>query len=168
MNNNKLEIPKVVMGLWQIADMERDGVKVDKEQAAKAMMNYYEKGFTTFDMADHYGSAEEISGYFKKKYAPENLKLFTKWVPQPGAIDSNKIEEAVRLAQKKLNTDCIQLLQFHAWNYADPHWLDCLFGLDQLRKKGLIEKILCNIAFMKQLDPKFFNPYLNAYSFLGL
>jgi aryl-alcohol dehydrogenase-like predicted oxidoreductase/enamine deaminase RidA (YjgF/YER057c/UK114 family) len=141
MNNNKLEVPKVVMGLWQIADMERDGVKVDKEEAAKAMMNYYENGFNTFDMADHYGSAEEISGYFKKKYAPENLKLFTKWVPQPGAIDSKKIEEAVRTAQQKLNTDCIQLLQFHAWNYSDPHWLDCLFGLDQLRQKGMIEKI---------------------------
>ena len=141
MNNNKLEVPKVVMGLWQIADMERDGVKVDKEEAAKAMMNYYENGFNTFDMADHYGSAEEISGYFKKKYAPENLKLFTKWVPQPGAIDSKKIEEAVRTAQQKLNTDCIQLLQFHAWNYLDPHWLDCLFGLDQLRQKGMIEKI---------------------------
>ena len=136
-----LDVSKVVMGLWQIADMERDGVKVDKEEAAKAMLNYYENGFTTFDMADHYGSAEEISGYFKKKYAPENLKLFTKWVPKPGAVDSNKIEAAVRAAQQKLNTDCIQLLQFHAWNYADPHWLDCLFGLDQLRQKGMIEKI---------------------------
>jgi len=141
MNNNKLEIPKVVMGLWQIADMERDGIKVDKEEASKAMMNYYENGFTSFDMADHYGSAEEISGYFKKKYSPKNLQLFTKWVPQPGAIDSNKIEAAVLTAQQKLNTDCIQLLQFHAWNYADPHWLDCLVGLDRLRKKGMIESI---------------------------
>jgi len=136
-----LDVSKVVMGLWQIADMERDGIKVDKEEAAKAMLNYYENGFTTFDMADHYGSAEEISGYFKNKYAPEDLKLFTKWVPKPGAVDSNKIEAAVRTAQQKLNTDCIQLLQFHAWNYADPHWLDCLFGLDQLRQKGMIEKI---------------------------
>jgi aryl-alcohol dehydrogenase-like predicted oxidoreductase/enamine deaminase RidA (YjgF/YER057c/UK114 family) len=129
------------MGLWQIADMERDGIKIDKGEASKAMLNYYENGFTTFDMADHYGSAEEISGYFKKKYAPENLKLFTKWVPKPGAVDPNKIEAAVRAAQQKLNTDCIQLLQFHAWNYADPHWLDCLFGLDQLSQKGMIEKI---------------------------
>ena len=136
-----LEVSKVVMGLWQIADMERDGVKVDKEEAAKAMLSYYENGFTTFDMADHYGSAEEISGYFKKKYSPENLKLFTKWVPKPGAVDSNMIEAAVRAAQQKLNTDCIQLLQFHAWNYADPYWLDCLYGLDQLRQKGMIEKI---------------------------
>ena len=116
MNNNKLETPKVIMGMWQIADMERNGVKVDKEEAAKAMMNYYENGFTTFDMADHYGSSEEISGYFKKKYGPENLQLFTKWVPQPGAIDPRKIEAAVIEAQQKLNTDCIQLLQFHAWN----------------------------------------------------
>ena len=84
---------------------------------------------------------KKFQDFSKKKYAPANLKLFTKWVPQPGAVDSNKIEAAVRTAQEKLNTDCIQLLQFHAWNYADPHWLDCLFGLDQLRQKGMIEKI---------------------------
>lgn len=141
MTNTKLNTPKVIMGLWQIADMERSGIKVDKEEAAKAMLAYYENGFTTFDMADHYGSAEEISGYFKKKYAPENLQLYTKWVPKPGAIDPTDIETAVLTAQRKLNTDCIQLLQFHAWNYADPHWLDCLAGLDRLREKGMIEKI---------------------------
>ena len=139
--NNKLDASKVVIGLWQIADMERDGVLVDKEVAAKAMLEYYENGFTTFDMADHYGSAEEISGFFKKKYAPENLQLFTKWVPKPGAIDPDKIEAAVLTAKRKLNTDSIQLLQFHAWNYADPHWLDCLVGLDRLREKGMIERI---------------------------
>jgi diketogulonate reductase-like aldo/keto reductase/enamine deaminase RidA (YjgF/YER057c/UK114 family) len=29
-------------------------------------------------------------------------------------------------------------MQFHAWNYADPAWLDALFWLDELRQEGLI------------------------------
>jgi diketogulonate reductase-like aldo/keto reductase/enamine deaminase RidA (YjgF/YER057c/UK114 family) len=32
----------------------------------------------------------------------------------------------------------IDLLQFHAWRYADPAWLDALFELDALRREGLI------------------------------
>ena len=57
-------ISRVLTGLWQIADMEREGRKVDPNQAASAMVSYVDAGFTTFDMADHYGSAEEIAGRF--------------------------------------------------------------------------------------------------------
>ena len=39
---------------------------------------------------------------------------------------------------KRLQTDKIDLLQFHAWNYADPNWLDCLFWLQELKEEGLI------------------------------
>ena len=57
-----LEISRVVTGLWQIADMERDGRTIDLDAAARAMAPYIEAGFTSFDMADHYGSAEIIAG----------------------------------------------------------------------------------------------------------
>jgi len=63
---NGLTICRALTGLWQITDLERDGNMVDAGQAALAMNAYAEAGFTTFDMADHYGSAEEISGVFKK------------------------------------------------------------------------------------------------------
>jgi len=53
-----LKISRILMGLWQIADMEKGGTKLDPEETAKAMSPYVDTGFTTFDMADHYGSAE--------------------------------------------------------------------------------------------------------------
>ena len=83
---NQFTIPKAIIGLWQIADMERSGNKVDPAIAAKSMMQYYENGFTCFDMADHYGSSEEIAGYCKKHFAPSDIQFFTKWVPSPGVI----------------------------------------------------------------------------------
>src|SRR4249919_3566766 len=59
-----LEISRVVTGLWQVADMERDGRSLDPERAADAMADYAADGFDSFDMADHYGSAEFIAGRF--------------------------------------------------------------------------------------------------------
>jgi aryl-alcohol dehydrogenase-like predicted oxidoreductase len=53
-----LTVSRVITGLWQVADMERDGRTLDAGEAAAAMSPYVEAGITTFDMADHYGSAE--------------------------------------------------------------------------------------------------------------
>src|SRR6185295_13817041 len=51
-------------GLWQVADMERDGPPLDLDATAGAMLGYRDAGFDSFDMADHYGSAEDIAGRF--------------------------------------------------------------------------------------------------------
>src|ERR671910_2043933 len=59
-----LEISRVVTGLWQVADMERDSHLLDRDAAAAAMAAYAREGFDSFDMADHYGSAELITGRF--------------------------------------------------------------------------------------------------------
>ena len=139
--NNQFTIPKAIIGLWQIADMERSGNKVDPAIAAKSMMQYYENGFTCFDMADHYGSSEEIAGYCKKHFAPAGIQFFTKWVPSPGVITEKTALAAVEKALQRLSSPQIDLLQFHAWNYADPNWLNALYALNTLREKGLIANI---------------------------
>ena len=46
-----------------------------------AMIPYIKAGFTTFDMADHYGSSEIIAGICKNNSDEnERVKLLTKWV----------------------------------------------------------------------------------------
>ena len=42
--------------------MERDGGPLDPDRAADALAEYVAAGFDSFDMADHYGSAEDIVG----------------------------------------------------------------------------------------------------------
>jgi aryl-alcohol dehydrogenase-like predicted oxidoreductase/enamine deaminase RidA (YjgF/YER057c/UK114 family) len=139
--SSDLKISRVLTGLWQIADMERDGNKIDLPSTAQSMRTYVEAGFTTFDMADHYGSAEEIAGLFKKSYKKESLQLLTKWVPKPGHSSKNDVRAAVERSLKRLQAEKIDLLQFHAWNYADPNWLDCLFWLQELKEEGLIRHL---------------------------
>ena len=133
-----LSISRVLTGLWQIADMERDGRKLDLAATAKAMEPYVEAGFTTFDMADHYGSAEEIAGIFADEHGRESVQLFTKWVPTPGPTSRDDVRAAVKKALDRLRSDSLDLLQFHTWNYADPNYLDTLGYLQELKDEGLI------------------------------
>ena len=134
-----LEISRVLTGLWQIADMERGGGPVDAAAAGRAMGAYVYAGLTTFDMADHYGSAEEIAGRFRAGLPDSTrVQLLTKWVPKPGPVSREDVRIAVQRALSRLQAERIDLLQFHAWRYADPSWLDGLFYLDELRQEGLI------------------------------
>ena len=103
------------------------------------MAAYADAGLTTFDMADHYGSAEVIAGTLAGRR--DDLQLLTKWVPEPGPASEDAVAAAVARALGRLGTDCIDLLQFHAWSYADPSWLDCLFMLAEHRAAGRIRHL---------------------------
>ena len=134
-----LEISRLLTGLWQIADMERDGRQLDLAATAAAMHPYVEAGFTTFDMADHYGSAEEVAGLYAGGAAVS--QLCTKWVPRPGKVAREEVRAAVQRALRRLRRERIDLLQFHAWRFSDPQWLDCLFWLQELKREGLIGQL---------------------------
>jgi aryl-alcohol dehydrogenase-like predicted oxidoreductase len=63
------EIPRIVTGLWQVADMERDGQSLNIDAAAAALAEYADAGFDAFDVADHDGSAELIAGRFLQNFS---------------------------------------------------------------------------------------------------
>jgi aryl-alcohol dehydrogenase-like predicted oxidoreductase/enamine deaminase RidA (YjgF/YER057c/UK114 family) len=136
-----LSISRVLTGLWQIADMEREGRELDPAATARAMAPYVRAGFTTFDMADHYGSAEVIAGLFAQEHGHDCAQLFTKWVPKSGPASRDDVRTAVQTALKRLRSDRLDLLQFHAWNYADPSYLDTLTYLQELKAEGLIRQL---------------------------
>ena len=137
-----LEISRAITGLWQIADMEKGGVTLDPQETASYMAGYAHAGLTTFDMADHYGSAEIIAGTFKKNF-PDGSKatLLTKWVPKPGPVTKEMVRAAVAERLQRLQVEQVSLLQFHAWNFSHPAWLDALFFLQELKEEGLIHSL---------------------------
>ena len=135
-------ISRILTGLWQVADMEKNGDTLDPDIAASAMAPYVQAGLTTFDMADHYGSAEIIAGRFKNHHPlGAEARLLTKWVPKPGKGTKAEVRAAVELALGRLQVDCLDLLQFHAWYYPDATWLDQLFWLSELKEEGLIRHL---------------------------
>lgn len=133
-----LSISRVLTGLWQLADMERGGRTLDVDRAAAAMRPYVEAGLTAFDMADHYGSAEVVAGLFRSRAPEHHVQLLTKWVPKPGRVAKAEVRAAVERALDRLGVETIDLLQYHAWNYADASWLETLFDLQDLKAEGLI------------------------------
>jgi aryl-alcohol dehydrogenase-like predicted oxidoreductase/enamine deaminase RidA (YjgF/YER057c/UK114 family) len=135
-----LEISRVLTGLWQIADLERDGTEVDRDGGADEMARYVAAGLTTFDMADHYGTSELIAGRFAER-EPGAAQLLTKWVPEPGRHSEREVRAAVQRALDRMSQERLDLLQFHAWSYADPGWLDCVFHLQSLVDEGLVGRL---------------------------
>ena len=135
-----LAISRVLTGLWQLADMERDGRTLDLERTADAMQPYAEAGLTTFDMADHYGSAELVAGIFRSRQTA-TVQCLTKWVPKPGRVAAADVRAAIERALERLRAESIDLLQYHAWNYADPSWIETLFHLQDLKREGLIRHL---------------------------
>jgi aryl-alcohol dehydrogenase-like predicted oxidoreductase/enamine deaminase RidA (YjgF/YER057c/UK114 family) len=137
-----LVIPKILCGLWQVADIERNGTLIPPERGADALQAYVAAGFNAFDMADHYGSAELLAGALLRRY-PDGRKplAFTKWCPEPGPMTSDIVRAGVQDRLVRLGVKKIDLLQFHWWAFEHPAWLDALHEMKKLQEEGLIGAI---------------------------
>ena len=121
--------------------MEKTGQTLDAGQAADALDDYAKAGFDTFDMADHYGSAELITGRLLKRYGAQRPVAFTKWCPEPGPMTPDIVRKGVTERLERLGVAKVDLLQFHWWTFAHPAWLDALHEMAKLRAEGLIGAI---------------------------
>ena len=136
-----LEISRIITGLWQVADMERNGGTLDAVTAAAALADYARAGFSTFDMADHYGSAELITGGCLRLLEAERHRppvVMSKWVPEPGTMTPEVVRTAVSERLDRLGTPAIDVLQLHWWQYENPGYLDAMAELEALRRERLI------------------------------
>ena len=140
-----LRICRILNGLWQVSGAHGS---INREAAVQNMFDYFDAGFTTFDLADHYGPAEDFIGEFRRRLsaargadALSNLQAFTKWVPPPARVTPRMVADAVNLSRTRMNTETLDLLQFHWWDYANPAYLDALAYLAQLRDAGQIRHL---------------------------
>ena len=139
-----LEICRIVTGLWQMADQERDGRSIDLDSAAEALAGYAQAGFDTFDMADHYGSAEIVAGRASslcQARGGTRPAIMTKWVPEPGPMTPEVVRDGVRRALDRLGLERIDLMQLHWWSYQHPAYLDAMAELMRLKQEGLIDHL---------------------------
>ncbi|MEM1388605.1 MAG: aldo/keto reductase [Pseudomonadota bacterium] len=139
--SDRLEISRIVTGLWQVADIERDRDPIDPETGADWLSAYAERGFNTFDMADHYGSAEILTGRLIARDPQPAVQAFTKWCPSPGPMGADVVRAGIAERLERLGVARIDLLQFHWWRFQHPAWLDALHELAALRQEGLIGEI---------------------------
>ena len=134
-----LEICRILNGMWQVAGAHG---QIDSESAISDMKKYHEAGFTTWDLADIYGPAESLIGEFRRKVGKkEKFQALTKFVPNPGPMSNSIVTHHIEQSLKKMNTDCIDLLQFHWWDYNDDSYLDALNHLSKLQSEQKIKHL---------------------------
>ena len=140
-----LSICRILNGMWQVSGGHG---QIDHDSAINQMLQYSESGFKTWDMADIYGPAESFYGDFRteleKKKGKEELEKiqgFTKFVPNPGQMSKSAVTQYIDKSLKKMNVKCIDLLQFHWWDYQDSSYLDTLQHLSNLQKEEKIKHL---------------------------
>ena len=152
-----LRICRILNGMWQVSGAHG---AIDPRAAVESMFSYVDAGFTTWDLADHYGPAEDFIGEFRRQFAsdrgPEALsgiQAFTKWVPRTGADVARGRRGQHRHFPPRMGMDCLDLLQFHWWDYRDERYLDALSHLADLREEGRIREVaLTNFDTQRMRD----------------
>jgi aryl-alcohol dehydrogenase-like predicted oxidoreductase len=140
-----LRICRLLNGLWQVSGAHG---AIDRQAAIEDMFAYHDAGFTTWDLADHYGPAEDFIGEFRRRLAANRgvealagIQAFTKWVPEPGRMTRQIVEENIQVSRRRMGVDCLDLLQFHWWDYGDANYLEALRYLAELRDEGQIRHL---------------------------
>jgi aryl-alcohol dehydrogenase-like predicted oxidoreductase len=140
-----LTICRILNGMWQVSGAHG---AIDPAHAVDEMFAYHDAGFTTWDLADHYGPAEDFIGNFRRLFAGRHgtqrlaeIQAFTKWVPHPGRMTRRIVENAIDVSLSRMGVERLDLLQFHWWDYSDENYLEALDHLADLKHEGKIRHV---------------------------
>ena len=140
LGNSGMYVSEITFGNWLT-----HGSQVEEKAAIKCVRTALDLGITTLDTADVYAGtkAETVLGRALKGVRRESYELLTKvyWPTGSGKNDrglSRKhIMESVHASLKRLNTDHIDLYQFHRFDYETP-LEESLSAFDDLIRQGKV------------------------------
>jgi aryl-alcohol dehydrogenase-like predicted oxidoreductase len=140
-----LRICRLLNGLWQVSGAHGS---IDPSRAIPDMFRYHDTGLTTWDLADHYGPAEDFIGEFRRQLtarrglgALSGVQALTKWVPRPGPMSPEIVANNIAISLRRMDLESLDLLQFHWWDYDDERYLDALTHLVRLREEEKIKHL---------------------------
>ncbi|BAY11666.1 aldo/keto reductase [Calothrix sp. NIES-2098] len=140
-----LNICRILNGMWQVSGGHG---RIDPKAAIQTMFKYVDAGFTTWDLADHYGPAEDLIGEFRRQLiatrgqeAVSQIQAFTKWVPRPGKMTKKIVEDNINISLRRMDVESLDLMQFHWWEYRDKNYLDALKYMAELQTEGKIKHL---------------------------
>ncbi|KAJ7206466.1 NADP-dependent oxidoreductase domain-containing protein [Mycena haematopus] len=143
--------PRLWTGLWQLSSNAWGTASVSKIR--QAMGRHVGRGYTAFDMADHYGSAEILFGQFRASLeSPDSVLGATKYcVFKSITVSRETVEAAVRQSMERMRCERIDLLQFYWQDYElKRDYIQAVEILNQLKTEGLIVAIgLCNFDTLR-------------------
>jgi aryl-alcohol dehydrogenase-like predicted oxidoreductase len=137
------EISRVIKGGWQLAGGHG---RIEHEQALEDMHAFVQAGITTIDCADIYAGVEKLIGEFLRRYRDDlpPVQVHTKFVPDLDSLPTLKkpdVARAIDRSLRRLGTDCLDLVQFHWWDYEIPGYVEAATNLKELQEAGKIRHI---------------------------
>ncbi len=140
-----MQICRILNGMWQVSGAHGP---IDPQKAVDRMLEHHRCGLTTWDLADHYGPAEDFIGSFRKELesasgsdALQDILAFTKWVPPPAAMPRSLVEQNIDRSLRRMGVDRLDMLQFHWWDYGDDAYLDAMGHMADLQSEGKIRTL---------------------------
>ena len=137
------KISRVEKGSWQLSGGHGE---IDRKQAILDMARFVEAGITTFDVADIYTGAEEMIGDYLRtlnieQIRDKNIRIHTKYVPDKSILSSITEADTVKIIDRslqRLGLSCLDMVQFHWWDYNQPRYIETAQVLARLQKAGKI------------------------------
>ncbi|MFH8587350.1 aldo/keto reductase [Streptomyces celluloflavus] len=121
------------------------GWGAERDEARKLFDHYVERGGNFIDTANTYtnGSSERLLGEFTRENR-ESLVLATKYTtlrrpndPNSGGPHRKNLFASVESSLRQMNTDYIDLLYLHVWDFTTPVE-EILRGMDDLVRQGKV------------------------------
>ena len=124
------------------------GSQIEEEAARACVKAALDVGITTFDTADVYalGQAETVLGRALKGVARDSIEIFTKvyWPTGPNpnnrGLSRKHIMESLHASLERLQTDHVDLLQAHRFDYEAP-LEETLQAFDDLVRQGKVHYV---------------------------
>ncbi|EGC46673.1 aldo/keto reductase [Histoplasma capsulatum var. duboisii H88] len=135
-------VPRLMIGLWQLSSPAWGFAS--KSKMLSQFQKHVDSGFTAYDMADHYGDAEIIFGQFRSSYSgPKSTFCATKYcVFEPITVTEDGMRNAVSQRLANIQSDKIDLLQFHWQDYNNSQYVRALQFLQDDERVAALG--LCN------------------------
>lgn len=146
----------IIRGCWQLA-AGHSQMNAD----IKPILDAIKCGFTTFDCADIYLGVEELLGKASLAATQQKLRIHTKFVPdlyRLQEIDRKYVESIIDRSLKRLHVECLDLVQFHWWDWNINNYLSTMEFLSELKSKGKIADIgLTNVnkKYLEEISEHF-------------
>jgi len=154
--NEEASTSNLIRGCWQLAAGHSQ-----QNADLQPIMDAIACGFTTFDCADIYCGVEELLGRASQEVPEIRLRIHTKCVPDLNClheVNYEYIERIIDRSLRRLRVDCLDLVQFHWWNFEIKNYLYALEFLSKLKDKGKIAEIgLTNVngKYLEQILKNF-------------
>jgi aryl-alcohol dehydrogenase-like predicted oxidoreductase len=145
LGHSRLSISSIGMGCVTF------GREIDKRSSLQVLDHAFESGINLLDTAGAYGqgASEEVVGeWLKDRNLRDRIVLATKI---SGTLTRQRVISSAEASLKRLQTDCIDLLQTHDWDDATP--LDeTLEALSSLVDQGKVRYAGCSNYSAAQLE----------------